>query len=105
MKVSTVKTVDILSRTLTFAVKKGKLTIDGEHFELTPSGSTDYPAAAGWFKYSANSFINISPTDIKVVAMSGGKKLPVTVSNPDPLPVESKCFFLKVPQQIYRFWR
>ena len=82
--------VEVLGKASTFVVADGKLTIDGKPFKLTPSDKEDYPATAGWSKYSYNSYIQISPTNIKVELLAGGKKLPVTVKKPKPVPAKSK---------------
>ena len=79
-KVSGSWKVQTLGGTLNFVLTNGKLTIDGKPFQLTPSGNKDYPAGDGWFEYTPNSYIKISETDIKVVALAGTELLPLTVT-------------------------
>ena len=94
-------TVTLLGSTLHFVIVNGKLSVEGDPHELTPSESKDYPAAAGWFTYAANSYINISPTDIQVAVLVNGHKVPVVVDKPKPLPQDSK-YFLRFCQMSVR---
>ena len=92
-KVSGSWTVSMLGKTLTFVLRHGKLTVEGEHFELMPAEKKEYPVADGWFRYAPDTFINISPTGIKVAAMVGWTKVPITVKDSEPVPNTSMYLF------------
>ena len=81
-KVAGVWKVEVLGQTLPFVLAKGKLSVDGKPMKLMPAEEKEYPLKDGWFKYTPNSFIQITPDDIKVVAAAGEMKLPLTAKKP-----------------------
>ena len=89
-KVSVTRTATVLGESQTIVVAEGILTVAGETKELVPTGNKDYPVAEGWFKHTSNSYIQITPTDIKIEAKIGNTMVPIPVEEPKPVPANSK---------------
>ena len=104
--------VKIEEKTSTFVLAEGKLTVEGTPVELKPSENDKYPATEGWIEYKTDSFIQISATveakasvstatkaeasaTIEVEVLVDEKKVKATVSEPKPVPEESK-YWIKV---------
>ena len=94
-QVSGTFTVKMPKKPKTFTLVKGKLTVDGEPVELTPSDNENFPTTKGWLKFKDDSFVQItSEGSIKVVSKADKKDeiLPIPVEKAKPVPVGSKCF-------------
>ena len=89
-KPSIIRVVKTIGGDMTVVLAEGKLTVNGEPFELKSSDDKEYPAEDGWLKYTDISFLQVSATDIKIELKAGSMKLPTTVTTPKPVPLDSK---------------